>query len=109
MLNLICRTCDDHDLLAEVADTILMLDIEKWIRGLPSHAGARADQDSMRLSPVDGVNITFDRYLMTVDGFLPRRDFGVYKVRKRIQVFKELSEQGKLFVARSEVNGKQND
>ncbi len=88
------------------SSTILMLDLEKWIRGLPPHDGAKADQDSMRLSPREGVNITFDRYVMTVDGFLPRREFRGYKIRKRIEVFREMSKEGKLYVARSEVNGK---
>jgi len=86
-------------MFATVADTILMLDIEGWVRGLPAHAGTRADRDSMRLSPVPGVNITFDRYVMTVDGFMPRRELLQYKMRKRIELFKELAGQGKLFVA----------
>ena len=51
------------------------------------------------------MNITFDRYVMTKDGFLPRRELGQYKMEKRIEVFKELSKEGKLFVAKSEVNG----
>jgi len=100
MIEFTCRT--DHDMFATVADTILMLDIERWIRELPSHAGTRADQDSMRLSPVIGINITFDRYVMTVDGFMPRRDLGQYRMRKMTEVLRELSEQGKLFVAEVE-------
>ncbi len=103
MIEFCCR--QDHDVLAVVADTILMLDIEKWIRGLPSYAGAQADRGTMRLSPVPGVNITFDRHVMTVDGFMTRQQFIEYKVRKRIEVFREMSREGKLYVARSSVNG----
>ena len=98
MIEFSCRAAD-HDLFASVADTILMLDVEKWIRNLPSYDGTQADQDSMRLSPSEGVNITIDRYVMTAEGFMPKRDFGQYKIRKRIEVLKALSEEGKLFLA----------
>lgn len=104
MLEFSCRC--DHDTFAAVADTVLMLDMKKWVRGLPSHAGARSDQNTMRLSPIEGVNITFDRYVMTVDGFMPRRDLGQYRIRKRMEFFRELAQQGKLYVAECEVNGK---
>ena len=103
MLEFSCRF--DHDLFATVADTILMLDTEKWVRGLQSYAGAKADQNTMRLSPVAGVNITFDRHVMTADGFMPKGNLGQYRMQKRIELYKELSRQGKLFVAKSEVNG----
>ncbi len=96
----------DHEMFAMVADTILMLDVEKWIRDLPSHAGARADQDSIRLCPADGANITFDRYCMTLEGFLPRKEMSQYRMRKQMEYFKEMSRQGKLYVAKSEVNGR---
>ena len=105
MIEFSCRACD-HNIFSMVADTVLMLDIENWVRGLPAYAGTRADQDTMRLSPVSGINITFDRYVMTIDGFMPRRDLGQYRMRKMTEVLRELSEQGKLFVARSEVNGR---
>ncbi len=104
MLDFCCQL--EHEMLAMVADTILMLDVEKWIRDLPSHAGAQADQDSIRLCPADGANITFDRYCMTPEGFLPRKEMSQYRMRKQMEYFKELSRQGKLYVAKSEVNGR---
>ena len=89
-------------MFSTIADTVLMLDAEKWIRGLPPHDGALADQHTMKLSPAYGVSITFDRYIMTADGFIPRKDLGQYKMQKKMELFKALSEQGRLFVARAE-------
>lgn len=89
----------DHDLFSMVANTILILDLEKWIRGLPASPGVEADQDTMRISPADGVHITFDRYVMTMDGFMLRKDLGQYKMDKLVGVYRKLAEEGKLFVA----------
>jgi hypothetical protein len=98
MIEFCCRI-PDHETFSAVADTVLMLDAEKWIRKLPGAPGVKADPNSMRLCPEIGVNITFDRYAMTMDGFMPKKELGQYRMSKLIGVYHKLSEEGKLFVA----------
>jgi len=93
----LCRI-SDRDEFSMIASTILLVDQERWIRHLPRYQNAVPDQHSMRISPQEGVNIIFERHVMTMDGFVPSREIDQYHVRKLQETYLRLSEEGKLFV-----------
>jgi len=87
----------DNDMCGMIAGTILLMDEEEWVRGLPKR-NVTVDQDTMKISPSDGVYITIDRHVMTPDGFIPRRNLPGYHAQRLIDKYRELSGDCRLFM-----------
>jgi len=96
-VDMFLRSIPDNDMCSMIAGTILLMDEEGWVRGLPKR-DVTIDQDTMKISPSEGVYITIDRHVMTPDGFIPRRNLPGYHAQKLIDKYRELSGEGRLFM-----------
>lgn len=88
----------DPELILTTIHTILLIDQEGWVRSLPTLGDTRTDPYTMRFSPTEGINIVFDRLIMTPDGLILRKEFPAYVQRKHEAMMMGLSESKRLFV-----------
>ena len=88
----------DMGLIVTTVHTILLVDQERWVRSLPKLGNTRTDPHSMRFSPTEGINIVFDRLVMTPDGLIASRDFQAYAQKRHEAIMIELMKSKRLFV-----------